>query len=84
MQEAPSGATAKAELMQRDLLTADQVAAWTGLGRGRVYELMSAGALPTVRIGKRIRVYRPALEKWFEQEAAKFDGERLRQAITAA
>lgn len=65
----------------KDLMTAEEVARWTGLGRGRIYEMMATGALPTVRIGKRVRVYRPALESWFVDQASTFDGERLRSAL---
>lgn len=46
------------------LMRAGEVAAVLSLGRSKVYELMASGALPTVRIGRAVRVPRAALEEW--------------------
>lgn len=49
------------------VLTVAEVAAVLGIGRHAAYELVQSGALPIIRIGKHIRVYRDALEKFLEQ-----------------
>ncbi|MDP9315473.1 MAG: helix-turn-helix domain-containing protein [Chloroflexota bacterium] len=46
------------------LLRPDEVAAALGLSRSRVYELLGSGELPSVRIGKSIRVSVTSLERW--------------------
>jgi excisionase family DNA binding protein len=46
------------------LLRADDVARLLSLGRARVYTLMSEKALPTVRIGRSVRVPAQALRAW--------------------
>jgi excisionase family DNA binding protein len=53
------------------LLKADEVAKMLGLGRTKVYEMMSAGELPVVRIGTRVRVPRQKLLNWIEEHTEK-------------
>lgn len=48
----------------RILLRATEVAAMLGIGRATVYELMASGAIPTVRIGRSVRVPQEALNRW--------------------
>jgi excisionase family DNA binding protein len=45
-----------------ELLKATEVARLLGIGRTKVYELMAAGELPVVRIGRFVRVPRRSLE----------------------
>ncbi len=54
--------------MDQLLLRAEQVARALGLGRSKTYELMAAGQLPVVRIGRSVRVPREALEEWVRQQ----------------
>jgi excisionase family DNA binding protein len=56
-----------------ELLKATEVARVLGIGRTRVYELMAAGELPVVRIGRFVRVPRRSLESWIE---ARTEGAR--------
>ena len=49
-------------------------AARLGLGRSTVYELIQAGALPVVRIGKAVRIPASRLEAWVEQQARTAEG----------
>jgi excisionase family DNA binding protein len=44
-----------------ELLTIDEVAEWLGIGKGLVYEQARRGQLPSVRLGRLIRVPRSAL-----------------------
>ncbi len=50
--------------MDQLLLRAEEVAKALGLGRSKVYELMATGNLPTVRIGRAVRVPADALRNW--------------------
>jgi excisionase family DNA binding protein len=54
--------------MESMLLKADEVAQILGLGRSKTYELIASGALPTVRIGRAVRVPRAALEDWVRNQ----------------
>jgi excisionase family DNA binding protein len=46
------------------LLRAEEVALLLGLGRTKVYEMVAAGELPAVRIGRCLRVPREDLRQW--------------------
>lgn len=50
--------------MESMLLRAGEVAELLGLGRTKVFEMLAAGELPTVRIGRCVRVPRSELEAW--------------------
>ena len=52
----------------RLLLRATEVAAVLGLGRATVYLLMASGELPTVRIGRAVRVPASRLRTWIESK----------------
>lgn len=52
------------------LLTVRQVEAALQLGRTRTYELLRSGQLPTLRVGRLIRVSRVALEEWIARQVA--------------
>lgn len=50
------------------LLRADEVSRALGVGRSKTYEMMAAGTLPTVRIGRAIRVPSDALDEWVQRQ----------------
>ena len=52
-----------------ELLRADRVAVILGVSVPRAYARMAAGQIPTVRIGRSVRVSRRALEKWIEEQS---------------
>jgi excisionase family DNA binding protein len=52
------------------LLRAREVAVLLGLGRSKVYEMLQAGELPTVRIGSAVRVPKKLLEQWIQERTA--------------
>ncbi|HKS69072.1 MAG TPA: helix-turn-helix domain-containing protein [Ktedonobacterales bacterium] len=54
-------------LSQRLLLRPEEVAAILGLGRSTIYELLRAGELPTVHIGRATRIPARDLHRWIEQ-----------------
>lgn len=45
-----------------------EVAEVVGVGRSKVYELIAAGEIPSVRLGGCVRVPVSALEKWIEAQ----------------
>jgi excisionase family DNA binding protein len=56
------------------LLWAAEVAEVLGVSRNRAYLLMASGELPSLRIGRSVRVRKDALNKWLEdQERAARD-----------
>lgn len=54
-----------------ELLTVGDVAKLLHLRQRRAYELMTAGMIPSIRLGGRIVVPRRAFEAWFEAQVAK-------------
>ena len=54
--------------MDRLLLRPTEVAATLGIGRSKAYELIAAGAIPSMRIGGSVRVPSEALRAWIERQ----------------
>jgi len=52
------------------LLRPDEVARALSVSRSAAYRLISEGQLPSVRLGKSVRVPRLALERWIEERTA--------------
>jgi excisionase family DNA binding protein len=52
------------------LLRVEEVAQLLGLGRTRTFQMVSAGQLPVVRIGRFVRIPRAALEEWIAERTA--------------
>lgn len=59
--------------MDQLLLTVDEVAHALGLGRSKTYMLIAAGKLPSVRVGRSVRVPRAALEAWVAQQTQRYE-----------
>ena len=61
--------------MEKLLLKPSEVGQVLGIGRSLVYGLIAQGVIPSVRLGRTIRVPRASLEKWIvDHEKAKGDG----------
>ena len=74
----PTNPAAEAALDDR-LLTVPEVAARLGVPASRVRELTRSGTLPSVKIGKYVRVSRRALQVWLaERETKSFTGKLSR------
>ena len=58
-------------LTERLLLRTDEAARLLGLGRTKVFELLTAGELPVVRIGRAVRVPRGELERWIADRTTR-------------
>jgi excisionase family DNA binding protein len=52
---------------QRLLLRISEVAETLGIGRTKIYEMIATGELPTVHVGRAVRISVTALQKWVEQ-----------------
>ena len=50
------------------LLKAQEVGETLGLGRSKIYELMAEGQIPTVRIGRAVRVPERELQEWIRHK----------------
>lgn len=61
----------------REVLCADQVAAWLGVDRKSVYNAVARGGLPCQRLGKRLLFSRNALTAWLGAQPPSNDPARL-------
>jgi prophage regulatory protein len=55
-------------MSERLLLRVEEVAEMLGIGRSKTYELMAAGELPVVRVGRCVRVPAAAVRRWVEAQ----------------
>jgi excisionase family DNA binding protein len=53
--------------MEKLLLKPAEVGDLTGLGKSKTYALIAAGIIPSVRIGKSVRVPADRLRRWIEE-----------------
>ena len=51
------------------LMTIDEAAAYTRLSRAKVYAMAQTGDIPTVKIGRSVRVRRDRLERWLDEHS---------------
>ena len=56
---------------ERDVMTADEVAAFLGVDRNTVYDYANRGVIPHQRLGKRILFRRGALVSWLDSSLCK-------------
>jgi excisionase family DNA binding protein len=52
----------------QEWLTLRQIQVILGIGSTKAYELVATGEIPSVRIGRSIRVSRQELERWLEAQ----------------
>ncbi len=53
---------------QHEYLKVPEVAEVLRIARSRAYELVAEGEIPSVRIGRSVRVSRRELERWLEDQ----------------
>lgn len=53
-----------------EMLRARDVARIFRVSEPQAYAMMSAGKIPTVRLGRSVRVSRKQLERWIEEQSA--------------
>jgi len=54
------------DVQPHEYLKVPEVAAVLRIARSRAYELVGEGEIPSVRIGRSVRVSRRELERWLE------------------
>ena len=59
------------EKLGRLLLRPAEVGEALGLGRSKAYELIASGTIPSIRIGKSIRVSADSLRRWVANQLNK-------------
>jgi prophage regulatory protein len=57
--------------MEKKLLKPSEVAQVLGIGRSLSYELIAQGQIPSVRIGRCIRVHLDSLDQWIKNRESK-------------
>jgi excisionase family DNA binding protein len=57
--------------VEKFLLRPDEAAHALGVGRSKLYTLIAAGSLPSIRVGHSVRVPVGALREWIEQQAQR-------------
>lgn len=62
------------------LLRAEEVAEALGVAKSRVYDLVHAGLLPAVRLGRQIRIDEEALRDWVRNGGRAWPGGWRREA----
>jgi excisionase family DNA binding protein len=53
---------------QREYLKVPEVAEVLRIARSRAYELVGSGEIPSVRIGRSVRISRRELDRWLEEQ----------------
>ena len=56
--------------MERELLRVEEAAQILGIGRTKAYELVAAGELRVIRLGRAVRVPRKWLYEWIDARVA--------------
>jgi excisionase family DNA binding protein len=57
--------------MEQILLRPIEAAAALGISRSKIYELLSSGGLPSVRVGASVRVPVDALREWIARRVTE-------------
>ena len=57
--------------MDKLLYRPAEAAELLGVGRSKIYALLAAGEIPSVRVGKSIRVPAGELRKWVQERGSK-------------
>lgn len=54
---------------EKEYMKVPEMAEFLQIGRSRAYELVGSGEIPSVRIGRSVRVSRSKLERWLEEQS---------------
>ena len=60
--------------MEKLLLKPCEVAGILGIGRSLTYELIARGEIPSLRLGRCLRVPRESLQQWLKEQETKRQG----------
>lgn len=56
-------------MLEKYLLSISEAQAYSGIGKNKLYELVRAEKIATVRIGRNIKIHRLSLEQFLDQAA---------------
>lgn len=59
---------------EKEYMKVAEVAEFLRIGRSRAYELVGSGEIPSVRIGRSVRVSRRKLQWWLERREREAEG----------
>lgn len=59
--------------IEQGLLTVDEAATFLRISRAKAYQLCATGDLPTVRMGRSVRVRRDHLIAWLDERSARVE-----------
>ncbi|CAN5591171.1 hypothetical protein BH23CHL4_BH23CHL4_30680 [soil metagenome] len=62
--------------MEPALIRVEEAAKFISLGRSKTYELIAAGEIPVVRIGRSVRVPVEGLRTWVRRQEEEANGVR--------
>jgi excisionase family DNA binding protein len=60
--------------MDKALQTLPEAAAYLSISRSSIYQMLNRGDLPTVRIGRAVRIPTSALEEWVDRRVRESQG----------
>ena len=63
-----------------ELLSVPEAAAWLHIGTGLTYEMVRRGDLPSVRLGRLVRIQRSGIVAWLERSTTDNPENRLKSA----
>lgn len=66
------------ETIEKEMMTAEEVARYLRLAEATVYKLAQAGRIPAAKIGRAWRFRRDLLDEWFREEATSSGDDRVR------
>ena len=69
--DASPGNHTKGRRSLEELLTIREVARRTALSRSKIYEMVTAGQIPAISIGRSRRVRAAALDEWIREQAER-------------
>lgn len=55
--------------VEPEILTVDEVSRLLRISRAKAYNLVATGELPSIRMGRSVRVRRDRLEAWLDQRS---------------
>jgi len=59
----------EANSLERATMTVSEMAKYLGIGRNKAYEMVNCGKLPSIKIGKQIRIVKAALDIWLMEQS---------------
>ncbi|MDM5310349.1 helix-turn-helix domain-containing protein [Peribacillus frigoritolerans] len=59
-------------MIERRTMTVQETAAYLGVSKDLIYNMVKTGELPAVKLGRRILFRKEVLERWMQAQEMKF------------